>query len=115
MLNFSYILFNTARWDINHTTHPVLFENIFLLTTLKLMKHAFEKKLSAIEKIFDLWREYGFIDINKNEDSAILIFFLIYISETKEFEDKELAELLARANNEFSIHRKNAVPTSLKK
>ncbi len=90
ILNFSYILFDTNRWK-NFESEPELKKNIFLLTSLILMKSAVDNNHEIIKKIFDFWAEKGFIDNSKDEK---LIFFLTYIVTTRDIPQRELANFL---------------------
>ncbi len=90
LLNFRYILFDTNKWD-NFESEPDLKKNIFLLTSLMLMKSAVDNNFEIIEKIFDFWVEKGFIDNSKDEK---LVFFLTYIVTTRDIPQRELVNLI---------------------
>ncbi len=64
---------------------------ILLLASLMLMKSAKDNNFEIIEKIFDFWREKGFIEGNKDEK---LIFFLTYIVSTRDIPERELINLI---------------------
>ncbi len=90
LLNFRYILFDTNQWE-NFESDPELKRNIFLITSLMLMKSARDNNFEIIEKIFDFWEEKGFIDNSKDEK---LVFFLTYIVSTRDISQRELAKLV---------------------
>ena len=79
LVNFKYILFDTAGKDWEKSEE--LKQNVFLLSALLLMKSVFEEDLVGIERVFNLWREMGFVH-NKRDIS----FFFSYILKTKETE-----------------------------
>ena len=89
LLNYRYILFDTADWDFRDERNAGLRDNVFLLTALSLMKSAFNKDIEAIREIFKFWQEKGFTG-NKEK----VLFFLAYISETKGFSQDKLEKLL---------------------
>ncbi len=89
LLNYRYILFDTADWDFRDERNTGLRDNVFLLTSLSLMKSAFNKDIKAIREIFEFWLEKGFIG-NKEK----VLFFLAYISETKDLSRNKLEKLL---------------------
>ncbi len=90
LLNFRYILFDTNRWE-NFESEPEVKRNIFLLTSLMLMKSAGNNNFEIIEKIFDFWREKGFID---NAKDSKLVFFMTYIMNTKDISFKKLVNII---------------------
>ena len=92
LLNFKYILFDTAAWDFRDETNEELKNNIFLLSAMALMKCAYTDDQETIEGIFKFWQEKGFIDDIEN-----VLFFITYISETKNLSRKQLKELLIKS------------------
>ncbi|MCK4761294.1 MAG: Rpn family recombination-promoting nuclease/putative transposase [Candidatus Aminicenantes bacterium] len=95
LLNFKYILFDTATWDFREETDEQLKNNVFLLSAMALMKYAYNDDHETIEGIFNFWREKGFTGDIEN-----VIFFLTYISETKDLSQKQLKELLIKTKLE---------------
>ena len=95
LLNFKYILFDTATWDFREETDEQLKNNVFLLSAMALMKYAYNDDHETIEGIFNFWREKGFTGDIEN-----VIFFLTYISETKDLSQKQLKELLIKSKLE---------------
>jgi predicted transposase/invertase (TIGR01784 family) len=89
LLNYRYILFDTADWNFQDERNAGLRDNVFLLTALALMKSAFNKDMGAIREIFKFWQEKGFTG-NKEK----VLFFLAYISETKDISQDKLKKLL---------------------
>lgn len=89
LLNYRFILFDTNQWDFNDPRNKVLSENIFLLTSLLLMKGAMNKDMDVVAKVFDFWHETGLF---KEKDH--LQFFLTYIVSTKDISPHDLAKML---------------------
>ncbi len=90
LLNFRYVLFDTNRRD-NFESEPGLKKNIFLLTSLMLMKSAKDNNFKIIEKIFDFWKNKGFIDNTKDNK---LVFFLTYIMCVKDISYDKLVRII---------------------
>ncbi len=89
LLNYRYILFDTADWNFQDERNAGLRDNVFLLTALAVMKSAFNNDIDAIREIFNLWQEKGFTN-----DKEKALFFLAYISETKDLSRDKLEKLL---------------------
>jgi len=89
LLNYRYILFDTADWNFQDERNAGLRDNVFLLTAMALMKSAFNKDIDAILEIFKFWQKKGFTG-NKEK----VLFFLAYISETKDISQDKLEKLL---------------------
>ncbi|MCP4136158.1 MAG: Rpn family recombination-promoting nuclease/putative transposase [bacterium] len=106
LLNFKYILFDTEPWDFEDESNAVIKDNVFLLTSLMLMKAVFQKNNDIIEKIFDFWHKKNFFT-NKDNKSNMLIFFLSYITYTKDIDPEKLAEMLEKSLNDGG----NTMPT----
>jgi predicted transposase/invertase (TIGR01784 family) len=70
---YRYILFDTAGWDM--TGAGRLRENIFLLSGLMLLKHAWGRDLDALAKIIALWRDLGYI--NTKDEVCIQLQYII--------------------------------------
>ena len=102
LLNYRYILFDTADWDFRDERNAELRDNVFLLTSMALMKSAFNKDMGSIREIFKFWQEKGFTG-NKEK----VLFFLAYISETKDVSQGKLEKLL----EESKIDGGNIMPT----
>ncbi|MDQ1350559.1 MAG: hypothetical protein QG657_861 [Acidobacteriota bacterium] len=91
LLNYRYFLFDTGLWDFRSETNKELNEDVFLLTALALMKYAYTDEMEGIEEIFRFWHEKGF---TKNIED--IVFFLIYISETKNIKPDQLKKMLEK-------------------
>jgi predicted transposase/invertase (TIGR01784 family) len=89
LLNYRYILFDTRDWDFHDAKNEGFRDNVFLLTALSLMKSAFNKDIGTIAEIFRFWCEKGF---TKEKDKVL--FFLTYISETKDIDQGKLKKIL---------------------
>ena len=70
---YRYILFDTAGWDAAEAGR--LRENIFLLSGLMLLKHAWGRDTASIAKIIALWRDLGYI--NERDDVYIQLQYII--------------------------------------
>ena len=77
MLNYRYVLFDTNQWNLRDESNRELRENVFLFSAMALMKASFKNDLDTIREILNLWHEKGFI-----KEKNIVLFFLIYISQT---------------------------------
>ncbi len=85
------VFYHGGSWWDNFETEPGLKKNIFLLTSLMLLKSAADNNHEIIEKIFYFWIEKGFIDTSKDEK---LVFFLTYIVSTRDIPERELINLI---------------------
>jgi predicted transposase/invertase (TIGR01784 family) len=101
LLNYRYILFDTKDWDFGKEKNKELGKNVFLLSALALMKSISNDDLDSIVELFRFWHEKGFTNKDK------VLFFLTYISETKDIEPKELQEIL----EEVRIEGGDIMPT----
>ena len=102
LLDFSYILFDTNTEDFYKESNISLKNNVFLLTSLHLMKAAFNDDIETIRSVFDFWVDKDFIT-----NTEQLLMFFIYISATKDTSLEKLEELL----EESKIERRDIVPT----
>ena len=105
-LNFKYLLFNTEKWNLEDESNDPVKHNIFLMTSLVLLKEAFKKNIESIEKIFDFWRVNHFfknIDRKKN----LLLFFINYIAYTKEITREKLDSIVEKK----AVQGENIMPT----
>jgi predicted transposase/invertase (TIGR01784 family) len=93
-LNYRYVLFDTRHWDFRKESDKELGENVFLLSAVALMKSVSHDDSDSILEVFRFWHEKGFINKDK------ILFFLTYISETKDIKSKELQELLEKTKIE---------------
>ena len=97
VVNFRYILFNTSDEEFDKTTEKGR-ENIFLVSSLLLLKSAYDADMGILKKLVDLWRETGYLE--SNESIAILLFR--YILEIKE--NKEIQKYLKKGvRSEFMV------------
>ena len=95
LLDYRYFLFDAKSWDFRTEQNKELRENVFLLTALALMKYAYTEETEGIEEIFKFWHEKGF-----TQDIEDMVFFLIYISETKNIGGEQLKEMLEKSKIE---------------
>ncbi len=93
LLDFQYLLFDASKWDFRKEQHHELKDNVFLLTALALMKSSTNDDLESIREIFRFWRDRGFLD--EKED---VVFFMMYISETKKIDMTHVGKLLEETN-----------------
>jgi predicted transposase/invertase (TIGR01784 family) len=89
LLNYRYILFDTKDWDFLAEENRELRDNVFLFTSLLLMKSAYNEDMEAVKAIFKLWHEKGFIS-NKEK----VIFFLIYVAYIRDIPLEQLGKTL---------------------
>ncbi len=89
LLKFQYLLFDTSRWDWEEEKNKPLREDVFLLTSLLLMKSAYREDIDAIRRVLEFWSEKGFI-----KEREQVLFFLIYITQTQDISQENLAALL---------------------
>ncbi|MCP5049957.1 MAG: Rpn family recombination-promoting nuclease/putative transposase [bacterium] len=89
LLGFKYVLFDTKDWNFNDERNSPLKDHVFLLTSITLMKSAFNRDLDAVREIFRFWREKGFL---KNRDKVF--FFLAYITESIGLSYEDVTKLL---------------------
>jgi predicted transposase/invertase (TIGR01784 family) len=89
LLDYKYVLFDTADWDFHGQRNAELKDNVFLLTALAAMKSAFNNDMESIAEIFNFWREKGFAS-----DTDKAVFFLTYISETRDISQDTLKKAL---------------------
>ena len=92
LLDFRYILFDTNPWDFRDESNRDLKDNVFLFTTLVLMKAAFKNDAEAILEIFNFWYEKGLL-----ENKEMVLFFLAYISHTQELDREQLKKMLVES------------------
>ncbi|MDQ1351290.1 MAG: hypothetical protein QG657_1592 [Acidobacteriota bacterium] len=89
LLDFSYVLFDTKNWNFREEKNGGLRDNVFLLTAVTLMKSAFNEDFESIREIFKFWHDSGFIREREN-----MLFFLAYLSETKDIDPGKLKNIL---------------------
>ena len=92
LLDYRYFLFDAKSWDFQTERNKEIKDNVFLLTALSVMKYAYAEETESIEAIFRFWQEKGF-----TRDIEDMIFFLIYISETKKISRDHLKEMLEKS------------------
>jgi predicted transposase/invertase (TIGR01784 family) len=92
LLDYRYFLFDAKLWDFRTEKNKELKDNVFLLTAMALMKYAYTEESECIEEIFKFWQEKGF-----SEDIEDIVFFLIYISETKNISRDRLKKMLEKS------------------
>jgi predicted transposase/invertase (TIGR01784 family) len=89
LLNYRYILFDTKDWDFLAEENRELKDNVFLLTSLVLMKSAYNEDMETVKAIFKLWHEKGFVT-----DKDKVIFFLIYVAYIRDIPLEQLKKTL---------------------
>jgi predicted transposase/invertase (TIGR01784 family) len=89
LLDYRYVLFDTNPWDFRDESNKELKENVFLFTSMVLMKAAYKNDTEAILEIFKFWYERGFI-----ENMDLVLFFLAYVSQTHEISRDKLKKML---------------------
>ena len=102
LLNYRYILFDTKDWDFLAEENRELRDNVFLFTSLLLMKSAYNEDMETMKAIFRLWHEKGFIS-----DKEKVIFFLIYVSYIRDIPLEQLMKTL----EECKIEGGDLMPT----
>jgi predicted transposase/invertase (TIGR01784 family) len=89
LLDYHYVLFDTNTWDFRDERNKELKKNVFLFTSMVLMKAAYKDDMEAILEIFKFWYDRGFI-----ENMDLVLFFLEYVSQTHEISRKQLKKML---------------------
>lgn len=89
LLNYRYILFDTRDWDFLAEENQELKDNVFLLTSLVLMKSTYNDDMETVKAIFKLWHEKGFVT-----DKDKVIFFLIYVAYIRDIPLEQLKKTL---------------------
>jgi predicted transposase/invertase (TIGR01784 family) len=95
LLDYKYVLFDTAQWDFQGEVDENLKDNVFLLTALAFMKSTSNKDIDSIRGIFKFWYEKGFI-----KEKEKMLFFLMYLSETKDIPPERLEKILEESKIE---------------
>jgi predicted transposase/invertase (TIGR01784 family) len=95
LLDFNYILFDAEKWDFESFHNKELKDNVFLFTSLVLMKSASNHDLKSIKEVFKFWHKKGFI---KEFDQAL--FFLEFVYETQEVTEEGLKRMLEESDIE---------------
>lgn len=95
LLDFNYILFDAEKWDFGPEHNEELRDNVFLFTSLVLLKSAYNHDLDSIKEIFKFWHKKGFI---KEFDQAL--FFLEFVYETQEVTEEGLKRMLEESDIE---------------
>jgi predicted transposase/invertase (TIGR01784 family) len=98
LLNYRYILFDTKSWDFRNESNEELKNNVFLLTAMVMMKYFHSDDTESILKIFKFWHEKGFTDDVEN-----VVFFLIYISDTRNISVDQLKKMLEKSKIEGGV------------
>jgi predicted transposase/invertase (TIGR01784 family) len=93
LLNFRYILFDAGKWDFDSQEDNELTDNVFLFTSMVLMKSVYNHDLNAIKEIFKYWHRKGFI---KRFDEVL--FFLEFVIETQEVTEEGLTRMLEESH-----------------
>jgi len=90
--HYKHLLFNTKDWSDSTLENSSMRKNIYLITSLMLMKHIFHLEHEMISKIFALWRDMEYIN-----ERDLIIFELMYISNVKDFPVTQLDEDIKQA------------------
>jgi len=99
LLDFNYVLFDTNNWSLNHEINIDLKDNIYLFTSMLLMKASFEENPDTIKNIFKFWHEKGFL----TKDIEKAMFYFVYISQTKDLDKKQLEAILEGTDIEEKV------------
>ena len=102
LLDYRYVLFDTNPWDFRDESNKELKENVFLFTSMVLMKAAYKNDTEAIQEIFNFWYDKGFI-----ENVDIVLFFLGYISHTHDITRDKLKKMLDKSKIDGGEQNKN--------
>jgi predicted transposase YdaD len=89
LLDYRYILFDTNPWDFRDESNKELKKNVFLFTSMVLMKAAYKHDTEAILEIFKFWYDRGFL-----ENMDIVVYFLEYVSQTQDISRDQLKKML---------------------
>jgi predicted transposase YdaD len=89
LLDYRYILFDTNPWDFRDESNKELKKNVFLFTSMVLMKAAYKHDTEAILEIFKFWYDRGFL-----ENIDIVVYFLEYVSQTHDISRDQLKKML---------------------
>ena len=89
LLDYRYILFDTNPWDFRDDSNNELKKNVFLFTSMVLMKAAYKHDTEAILEIFKFWYDRGFL-----ENMDIVVYFLEYVSQTQDISRNQLKKML---------------------
>jgi predicted transposase/invertase (TIGR01784 family) len=89
LLDYRYILFDTNPWDFRDESNKELKKNVFLFTSMVLMKAAYKQDTEAILEIFKFWYDRGFL-----ENIDIVVYFLEYVSQTQDISRDQLKKML---------------------
>jgi hypothetical protein len=89
LLNFSYLFFDTKDWDFRAEANQDLRNNVFLFTTLVLMKNAFNENMEVVHEILKLWVDKGFIT-----ETERVTALLLYITEIRNVDADDLKNIL---------------------
>ncbi len=76
-------------WDFSDESNSKLKENVFLFSSMVLMKAAFKNDMETVREILKFWHEKGFTG-----NKEILMFFLVYIAKTQEINLDKFNEML---------------------
>jgi len=90
LLDYRYVLFDTNIWDFRDESNKQLKKNVYLFTSLVLMKAAYKNDWEAIYEIFNFWYDRGVVDENKE----IVLYFMTYIYNTHEISRDKLKKML---------------------
>jgi predicted transposase/invertase (TIGR01784 family) len=89
LLDYRYILFDTNPWDFRDESNKELKKNVFLFTSMVLMKAAYKQDTEAILEIFKFWYKRGFL-----ENIDIVVYFLEYVCQTQDISRDQLKKML---------------------
>ena len=89
LLDYRYVLFDTNPWDFRDESNKELKKNVFLFTSMVLMKAAYKHDTEAILEIFKFWYDWGFL-----ENIDIVVYFLEYVSQTQDISRDQLKKML---------------------
>ena len=88
-------MFDAEVCDFDSEYNEEIKENVFLFTSMVLLKSASNHDLESIKKVFKFWHKKGFI---KEFDQAL--FFLEFVYETQEVTEEGLKKMLEESDLE---------------
>ena len=92
LLNFRYVLFNTKNWNLSDEEREEIDRNLFLMSALSVLKHAFSKGNESVLPLFRIWTETG-----SASDKEEFLYIINYIIDTKKLSKKEMNELIMQS------------------
>ncbi|MCK5808266.1 Rpn family recombination-promoting nuclease/putative transposase [bacterium] len=107
LLNFSYSLFDTNRWNLTAYEREKLHNNIFLITSILFMKATYQNNMESIVTALNLWHKSDFFRTDKD----VLVVYINYLVRTKKLDENELERLIEETDLEKEDVMPNAIDT----